>query len=61
MLGLWLPWAKSIASFYNHRKDEDGNPLKDGDRFDMAVRQIVGKRLTWDRLTGKESEYPLCH
>jgi transposase-like protein len=26
----------------------------DGQRFDMAVRQIVGKRLTWDQLTGKE-------
>ena len=23
-------------------------------RFDTAVRQIVGKRLTWDRLTGKD-------
>jgi transposase-like protein len=28
--------------------------LTDGQRFDMAVRQIVGKRLTWDQLTGKE-------
>lgn len=34
---------------FNHRKDMD-----DGDRFDVAVRQIVGKRLTWDRLTGRE-------
>lgn len=25
----------------------------DKDRFDMAVRQIVNKRLTWDQLTGK--------
>jgi transposase-like protein len=40
---------------YNNRKDENGNKLTDGDRFDMAVRQIVGKRLTWDRLTGKEN------
>src|SRR5580658_7253456 len=39
---------------YNNRKDDDGKPLTDGDRFDMAVRQIVGKRLTWDRLTGKQ-------
>jgi hypothetical protein len=38
---------------YNNRKDDDGNNLTDGDRFDMAVRQIVGKWLTWDRLTGK--------
>lgn len=33
---------------YNHRKD-----MTDGDRFDLAVRQIVGKRLTFDELTGK--------
>lgn len=39
---------------YNNRKDDDGNPLNDGQRFDMAVRRIVGKRLTWDVLTGKE-------
>jgi transposase-like protein len=37
---------------YNHRKDETGAPLNDFDRFDLAVRQIVGKRLTWDHLTG---------
>src|ERR1035437_4852902 len=36
---------------YNHRKG-----LNDGQRFDMAVRQIVGKRLTWDQLTGKTDE-----
>lgn len=30
--------------------------LTDGQRFDMAVRQIVGKRLTWDALTGKDHE-----
>jgi hypothetical protein len=25
----------------------------DGDRFDLAVRQIVGKRLLYKELTGK--------
>jgi transposase-like protein len=30
--------------------------FEDKDRFDMAVRQIVGKRLTWDNLTGKAAE-----
>ena len=40
---------------YNFRKDENGEPLKDSQRFDLAVRQIVDKRLTWDRLTGKEA------
>lgn len=33
---------------FNNRK------MTDGERFDLAVRQIVGKRLTWNRLTGKE-------
>jgi transposase-like protein len=42
---------------YNMRKGDNGNPLSDGVRFDTAVRQIVGKRLTWDRLTGKEDAY----
>ncbi len=32
---------------YNNRK------LTDGERFDLAARQIVGKRLTFDQLTGK--------
>jgi len=40
---------------YNYRQDEEGEPLKDFDRFDIAVRQIVGKRLTWDLLTGKQT------
>ena len=35
---------------YNNRKD-----LDDGGRFDLAVRQIVGKRLTYAELTGKET------
>jgi transposase-like protein len=39
---------------YNNRKDAAGDPLTDGDRFDLAVRQIVGKRLTYAELTGKE-------
>jgi transposase-like protein len=40
---------------YNHRKDMD-----DDGRFDIAVRQIVGKRLTFDELTGKANagEFP---
>ena len=35
---------------YSNRK------MNDGDRFDIVVRQIVGKRSTWDQLTGKTSE-----
>ena len=33
---------------YNNRKG-----LNDGERFDLAVRRIFGKRLTWNVLTGK--------
>jgi transposase-like protein len=33
---------------FNYRED-----LNDHDRFDLAVSQVVGKRLTWNRLTGR--------
>ena len=33
---------------FNNRKD-----MNDGERFDLAVRQIIGKRLTWAEVTGK--------
>jgi hypothetical protein len=39
---------------YNNRGNRK-NPVTDGERFDMAVRQIVGKRLTYAQLTGKTS------
>jgi transposase-like protein len=39
---------------FNNRATKD-NPLDDSDRFDLAVRQIVGKRLTYADLTGKDS------
>lgn len=37
---------------YNNRK------LTDAERFDAAVKGIVGKRVTFDQLTGKELEMP---
>ena len=37
---------------FNNRATKD-NPLNDADRFDLAVRQIVGKRLMYAELTGK--------
>jgi transposase-like protein len=37
---------------FNNRATRD-NPLNDSDRFDAAVRQIVGKRITYKELTGK--------
>jgi len=32
--------------------------MNDRDRFDLAVSQIMGKRLTWNKLTGKIGERP---
>jgi hypothetical protein len=41
---------------YNHRKDALGNKLNDGERFSIALSQIVGKRITYKELTGKDTE-----
>jgi hypothetical protein len=30
--------------------------MKDSDRLDLAVRQIVGKSLTWAEITNKVQE-----
>ena len=40
---------------FNTRATRD-NPLNDADRFTLALSQIVGKRLTYAELTGKEGE-----
>jgi transposase-like protein len=40
---------------YNNRATKD-NPLNDGDRFALAVSQILGRRLTYKELTGKTGE-----
>jgi transposase-like protein len=42
---------------YNNRATKD-NPLTDSDRFALAVTQIIGKRLTYAELTGKELKIP---
>jgi transposase-like protein len=41
---------------FNNRATKD-NPLNDSDRFDLAVRQIVGKRITYKELTGKDQPF----
>jgi transposase-like protein len=52
----------SVEPFHLFRYlDEQGyrfnnRRLTDKERFDAAVSQIVGKRLTWDNLTGKDLE-----
>jgi len=40
---------------YNNRKEMD-----DSDRFQMALKQITGKRLTYEHLTGKDIEPPVA-
>jgi len=34
--------------------------LGDLDRFKLAAAQIVGKRLTWNEVTGKNHEPQMC-
>jgi transposase-like protein len=41
---------------YNNRKDRNGNKLSDADRFQLALSQISGKRLTFKEVTGKVGE-----
>ena len=41
---------------YNSRKDEEGEPISDAERFDRLCAQIVGRRLTYKELIGKEGE-----
>lgn len=38
---------------YNNRKD-----LNDGQRFELAMNQVMGKRLTYAELTGKDDARP---
>jgi hypothetical protein len=41
---------------FNNRKDSKGNKLVDGERFELALSQIAGKRLTFAEVTGKVGE-----
>jgi hypothetical protein len=43
---------------FNNRKDENGKPLSDADRFQLALSQIAGKRLTFAEVTGKTAGSP---
>ena len=43
---------------FNTRKDDAGNKLNDGQRFQLALSQIAGKRLTFKEVTGKVEETP---
>src|SRR5579863_6576509 len=39
---------------FNNRGGKKENKITDADRFDMVVRRLIGKRLTFAQLTGKE-------
>ena len=39
---------------YNNRKDETGRKLTDAERFDLALAQVAGRRLTFAEVTGKD-------
>jgi ISXO2-like transposase domain len=41
---------------YNYRKDDAGKKVSDSDRFELALSQIAGKRLTFAEVTGKVGE-----
>jgi transposase-like protein len=41
---------------FNNRKDADGSKLDDAARFNIAMSQVIGKRLTFAELTGKVGE-----
>jgi transposase-like protein len=41
---------------FNNRTDDAGNKLDDGQRFELALSQIAGKRLTFAEVTGKVGE-----
>ena len=38
-------------------KTEKENKLNDGERFSIALSQVVGKRITYKELTGKTDEF----
>ena len=43
---------------FNNRKDVMGNKLNDSQRFNIALSQVAGKRLTFAEATGKVGETP---
>jgi len=43
---------------YNNRKDAEGRKLTDAERFELALAQVAGKRLTFAEVTGKDGARP---
>ena len=55
-----LRYVDEQAFRYNNRMDADGKKLKDGERFDLALSQIAGNRLTFAEVTGKVGQAERC-
>lgn len=41
---------------FNNRKDESGRKLSDAERFEIALSQVAGKRLTFAEVIGKDDK-----
>ncbi len=41
---------------FNNRKDATGRKLNDAERFDLALSQVAGRRLTYQEVTGRLHE-----
>ena len=44
---------------FNNRGKKDA-PVHDGQRFDMVLANVVGRRVTYEELTGKVGETAAC-
>ncbi len=51
----WSLLKRSVSGTCVSAEPFNNRKLTDGERFSMAVSGIVGKRLTFDQLTGKAS------
>jgi hypothetical protein len=49
-------YIEEQAFRFNNRNDVDGEVIVDSERFEAAFSKIVGKRLTYKALIGKEEE-----
>jgi len=45
-----------LFRYLDERMFRYNNRINDAERFDLSVRQVVGERLTFDQLTGKQRE-----
>jgi hypothetical protein len=53
-----IRYVDEQAFRFNNRRDADGEVVNDAERFARLCKQILGKRLTYAQLTGKENERP---